>query len=99
MPLIPVVERKVPQGGAPGEVLSPTQPIPVAPPPLAPNVVKDGFGLTFWDRGKCRDAIAQARHDGLYTPPSERGTIIYPFTAAARIGVGLPSTRRRTSSM
>ena len=28
VPLIPVVERKVPQGGAPGEKLSPTQPIP-----------------------------------------------------------------------
>jgi quinoprotein glucose dehydrogenase len=89
MPLIPVVERKVPQGGAPGEVLSPTQPIPVAPPPLAPNVVKDGFGLTFWDRGKCRDAIAGARHDGLYTPPSERGTIIYPFTGGGTNWGGL----------
>lgn len=89
LPLIPVVERKVPQGGAPGEVLSPTQPIPVAPPPLAPNVVKDGFGLTFWDRGKCRDAIAAARHDGLYTPPSERGTIIYPFTGGGTNWGGL----------
>ena len=27
-PLIPVVERKVPQGAAPGEKLSPTQPFP-----------------------------------------------------------------------
>jgi quinoprotein glucose dehydrogenase len=89
LPLIPVVERKIPQGGAPGEVLSPTQPIPVAPPPLAPNVVKDGFGLTFWDRGKCRDAIAAARHDGLYTPPSERGTIIYPFTGGGTNWGGL----------
>jgi quinoprotein glucose dehydrogenase len=88
-PLIPVVERKVPQGGAPGEVLSPTQPIPVAPPPLAPNVVKDGFGLTFWDAGACRKAIAQARHDGLYTPPSERGTIIYPFTGGGTNWGGL----------
>ncbi|HEX3945541.1 MAG TPA: PQQ-binding-like beta-propeller repeat protein [Rhizomicrobium sp.] len=66
-PLIPVVERKVPQHGAPGEVVSPTQPFPVAPPPLSNTIIKaeDAFGLTFWDRGKCRDIIAHARHEGL----------------------------------
>jgi quinoprotein glucose dehydrogenase len=90
-PLIPVVERKVPQGGAPGEKLSPTQPIPVAPAPLAANHITpdDAFGLTFWDRGKCRDAIAAARHDGLYTPPSLKGTIIYPFTGGGTNWGGL----------
>ena len=81
-PLIPVVERKVPQDGAPGEHLSPTQPFPVAPKPLSPNHIAadDAFGLTFWDRGKCRDAIAGAKNEGLYTPPSTQGTIVYPFT-------------------
>ncbi|HEY2033830.1 MAG TPA: pyrroloquinoline quinone-dependent dehydrogenase [Rhizomicrobium sp.] len=90
-PLIPVVERKVPQGGAPGEKLSPTQPIPVAPAPLAANHIapSDAFGLTFWDRGKCRDLIAAARHDGLYTPPSLKGTIIYPFTGGGTNWGGL----------
>jgi quinoprotein glucose dehydrogenase len=90
-PLIPVVERKVPQGPAPGEELSPTQPFPVAPPPLAPThiVPEDAFGLTFWDRGKCRDMIASARHDGLYTPPSEQGTILYPFTGGGTNWGGL----------
>ncbi len=90
-PLIPAVERKVPQHGAPGETLSPTQPIPVAPPPLAPSRISpgDAFGLTFWDRGKCRDAIAAARHDGLYTPPSEQGTIVYPFTGGGANWGGL----------
>ncbi|HEY5337324.1 MAG TPA: pyrroloquinoline quinone-dependent dehydrogenase [Rhizomicrobium sp.] len=91
VPLIPVVERKVPQGGAPGEKLSPTQPIPVAPGPLAANHIapEDAFGLTFWDRGKCRDKIAAARHDGLYTPPSLQGTIIYPFTGGGTNWGGL----------
>ena len=90
-PVIPVIERKVPQGGAPGEKLSPTQPIPIAPPPLAPSRISpdDAFGLTFWDRGKCRDAIAAARHDGLYTPPSVQGTIIYPFTGGGTNWGGL----------
>ncbi|HTT99038.1 MAG TPA: pyrroloquinoline quinone-dependent dehydrogenase [Rhizomicrobium sp.] len=90
-PLIPVVERKVPQGPAPGEVLSPTQPFPVAPPPLAPTHIapEDAFGMTFWDRGKCRDMIAAARHDGLYTPPSLQGTILYPFTGGGTNWGGL----------
>ncbi|MDE2487845.1 MAG: pyrroloquinoline quinone-dependent dehydrogenase [Alphaproteobacteria bacterium] len=81
-PVIPVHERPVPQGGAPGEVLSPTQPIPDLPRPLSPSTIRpqDAFGLTPWDRKACRKIIASARHDGLYTPPSLQGTIVYPFT-------------------
>ena len=81
-PVIPVDERPVPQGGAPGEALSPTQPIPRAPQPLSPSVIRpeDAFGLTPWDRKACRNLIAGARHEGLYTPPSLQGTLIYPFT-------------------
>ena len=91
VPVIPVVERKVPQGGAPGETLSPTQPFPIAPAPLAASHIKpeDAFGLTFWDRGKCRDAIAAARHDGMFTPPSVQGSIIYPFTGGGTNWGGL----------
>jgi len=90
-PVIPVEERKVPQGPAPGDRLSPTQPFPVAPPPLAAHKITpdDAFGLTFWDRGKCRDLIAGARHDGFYTPPSTQGTIIYPFTGGGTNWGGL----------
>jgi quinoprotein glucose dehydrogenase len=96
-PLIPVVERKVPQGGAPGEKLSPTQPIPVAPAPLTANRIMpdQAFGLTFWDRGKCRDMIAKARHDGLYTPPSLQGTIVYPFTGGGTNWGGLAFDQAR----
>ncbi|HVN01875.1 MAG TPA: pyrroloquinoline quinone-dependent dehydrogenase [Caulobacteraceae bacterium] len=80
--LIPVVERPVPQGGAPGEVLSPTQPFPVAPAPLAPSRIRpqDAWGLNPWERDACRKRIAGARAEGLYTPPSLQGTILYPFT-------------------
>jgi quinoprotein glucose dehydrogenase len=81
-PLIPVIERKVPTDGAPGDHLSPTQPFPVAPKQLAPHSIKpgDAFGFTFWDRGKCRDALAAAKNEGMYTPPSLQGSVIYPFT-------------------
>jgi quinoprotein glucose dehydrogenase len=91
IPIIPVVERPVPQGGAPGERLSPTQPFPVAPGPLTPSRVRpsDAFGLTFWDRGKCREVIASARAEGLYTPPSLQGTILYPFTGGGTNWGGL----------
>jgi len=81
-PLIPVEERRVPQGGVPGEQLSPTQPFPIAPKQLVPSRIKpnDAYGLTFWDRGVCRDIIAKSRNEGMYTPPSLKGTILYPFT-------------------
>jgi quinoprotein glucose dehydrogenase len=90
-PVIPVVERKVPQDPAAGDQLSPTQPFPIAPAPLAPNRIKpdDAFGVTFWDRGACHDKIAAARNDGLYTPPTTQGTILYPFTGGGTNWGGL----------
>jgi quinoprotein glucose dehydrogenase len=81
-PVIPVHERPVPQGGAPGEVVASTQPFPELPRGLSPMNVseKDAFGLTSYDRGACRKLIAGARHEGIYTPPSLQGTILFPFT-------------------
>jgi quinoprotein glucose dehydrogenase len=90
-PVIPVVERPVPQGGAPGEVLSPTQPFPIAPKPLAPSTVgpADAFGIAPWEKAQCRRKIAAARAEGLFTPPSTRGTILYPFTGGGTNWGGL----------
>ncbi len=81
-PVIPVEERPVPQGGAPGEPLSPTQPFPVAPGPLSPIEITpdDAWGLGPFGREDCRKAIAGARHGSIYTPPSTQGTILRPFT-------------------
>jgi quinoprotein glucose dehydrogenase len=82
-PVLPVEERAAPQeGAAPGESLSPTQPFPTATPPLVPNTVdaKHAFGLTWFDRRACARAIRSLRADGLYTPPTERGTLMLPFT-------------------
>jgi quinoprotein glucose dehydrogenase len=81
-PVFPVQERPVPQGGAAGERLSPTQPFPSHIPPLVPQELApaDAFGLTPFDRAACRDAIAAARNEGLYTPPSEQGTLVFPMT-------------------
>ncbi|HEY2752723.1 pyrroloquinoline quinone-dependent dehydrogenase [Phenylobacterium sp.] len=90
-PVIPVEERPVPQGAAPGETLSPTQPFPTAPEPLAPSTIRpeDAYGFTPWDRAQCRRKIAAARHEGLFTPPSTQGTIEYPFTGGGSNWGGL----------
>ena len=46
-PVFPVAERAVPQDGAPGEALSPTQTFPVGMPALVPQTLRpeDGFGF------------------------------------------------------
>lgn len=79
-PLFPVVERPVPASDVPGEVASATQPIPTLPPPLTPQRLspEDAWGLTPWDRAACRERIRELRNEGLYTPPSLEGTLVYP---------------------
>src|SRR6476660_118344 len=82
-PVWPVEERAVPQGGAEGEQLSPTQPFPTHVPVLVPQSFSpdDVFGLIpFRDRAVCREKLGAARNEGLYTPPSTQGTLLFPFT-------------------
>jgi len=82
-PVWPVEERPVPQGGVAGEQLSPTQPFPTHVPALMRQRISpdDAFGLIpFIDRKVCREKLAPLRNDGLYTPPSLQGTIVYPMT-------------------
>jgi quinoprotein glucose dehydrogenase len=82
-PVWPVEERAVPQGGAEGEQLSPTQPFPTHVPALAPQrfSVDDAFNLFPQPgRSSCEQQLASARNEGLYTPPSTQGTLLFPFT-------------------
>ena len=67
-PVWPVEERAVPQGGAEGEQLSPTQPFPTHVPVLVPQRIStdDLFGMIpFRDLAVCRAQVASARNDGL----------------------------------
>jgi quinoprotein glucose dehydrogenase len=82
-PIFGVEERPVPQGGAPGERLSPTQPFPLRPPPLVRHQLSpdDAWGLTPVDRAACRKQLEALRFDGIYTPPTEQGTLMYPGNA------------------
>jgi quinoprotein glucose dehydrogenase len=79
-PLFPVQERKVPQSTLPGEHTSPTQPFPTRPAPLHPLRLtrEDMWGLTFWDRGKCQEAFDALDYQGVFTPPSLKGSLQYP---------------------
>jgi quinoprotein glucose dehydrogenase len=80
-PLWPIEERPVPKSDMPGEITSPTQPFPSKPPPFARQkfTVDDlNAYLTPEDRARFRDEILSARNEGLFTPPSRRGTIQMP---------------------
>ena len=79
-PVFPVEERAVPQSDVPGEHSSPTQPIPVKPPPVARQAfsVDEVWGPTPEDREACRVMIKQLRNDGIFTPPSLQGTLVVP---------------------
>jgi len=80
-PLIPVEERAVPQEGAvPEETLSPTQPFPTRPPSLHPTSISpdDAFGFGIIDEIGCRKTIEGLLHGPIYTPPSTRGTAMFP---------------------
>ncbi|MEQ8801321.1 MAG: PQQ-binding-like beta-propeller repeat protein, partial [Haliea sp.] len=84
-PLYPVEERPVPGNGVPGETLSPTQPFPTHPPPLhlperlGPEHM-DGF--VWLDKLACRRELAKYRNEGMFTPPSLEGSVLYPSTTA-----------------
>jgi quinoprotein glucose dehydrogenase len=81
-PFFDVEERAVPQGGVLGEFLSPTQPFPVKPPALVPQKLgkDEAWGLVHFDRTACAAKLAGYRSEGLFTPPSLQGTVLYPFT-------------------
>jgi quinoprotein glucose dehydrogenase len=80
VPVFPVEERPVPASDVAGERASPTQPFNVALPPLSPQRLTpdDAFGVTASDRATCRARIEGLRNEGPFTPPSERGTLVYP---------------------
>ncbi|TLY65861.1 MAG: pyrroloquinoline quinone-dependent dehydrogenase [Gammaproteobacteria bacterium] len=79
-PLFPIIERPVPTSHVPGEQTWSTQPFSSLPALTSQRSVQpgDAWGLTFWDRGKCRELIASLRNEGIFTPPDTRGTLLSP---------------------
>lgn len=77
-PIVPVKETPVPQGAAKGDFTAPTQPMSalnLMPPPLRE---RDMWGGTPFDQMLCRIQFRSLRYEGIYTPPSEQGSLVYP---------------------
>ncbi|MDQ3652944.1 MAG: pyrroloquinoline quinone-dependent dehydrogenase [Acidobacteriota bacterium] len=79
-PLFPIEERAVPPSTVPEEKASATQPFPILPRPIVPNKLtpEDAWGITPADRDWCRDKIKSLRSEGIFTPPSFEGAIMFP---------------------
>ncbi len=82
-PVFPVEERPVPASDVPGEAASPTQPFPTVMPNLVPVRLppNEAWGITPLDRASCRRKIAALRNEGIFTPPSLQGTLMFPGNA------------------
>jgi len=78
-PIFGVEERPVPKSDVVGEETAATQPFAVAPKPMAPMVMKvDDIQGPESDRTWCREKIAKLRSEGIFTPPSLRGSLVIP---------------------
>ncbi len=81
-PIYPIEERPVPASDVPGEQASPTQPYPVKPEPTVSDRFPGIFKLADWTSfGECSRTLATLRYDGRYTPPSLKGSLVYPPTS------------------
>ena len=77
-PLLPVEEKRVPQSDVPGEETWPTQPfstISLVPEEFGPA---DTWGPRPEDAKWCQDKIAASRSEGIFTPPSLKGSVLVP---------------------
>ena len=84
-PLFPIEQRPTPPSTAVGEVTAPTQPFAMTPAPVGnplefPGVWALADIVSF---GQCSREREQYLYEGIYTPPSEQGTLFFPGTAGA----------------
>jgi quinoprotein glucose dehydrogenase len=82
--IVPINERPVPTTvklgpQTKGERYSPTQPFSdLDLAPQAKLTDKDMWGATMFDQLVCRIYFKRLNYDGIYTPPSENGTLVFP---------------------
>jgi quinoprotein glucose dehydrogenase len=77
-PLLPVTEEPAPQGAVEGDFTAPTQPTSALSFKPQPLREKDMWGATLLDQLYCRIRFRSLNYEGRYTPPSTRGSIVYP---------------------
>ena len=82
-PVWPIEERPVPASSVPGERASKTQPFPTKPAPFDIQGARDEdlIDLTPEINKEAVDIAAAYDRGGLFTPPSERGTLQVPGNA------------------
>lgn len=79
-PVFPIEERPVPSSDVPGEQAAPTQPFPLLPKPLGLQNIEaeDAWGPNAEELKQSRELIESLRYEGIFTPPSFRGTLVSP---------------------
>ena len=79
-PVWPIEERPVPASSVPGERASKTQPFPTKPAPFDIQSARDEdlIDLTPEIRKEAIDIASSFDRGGLFTPPSQRGTLQVP---------------------
>lgn len=79
-PVVPITEMPVPAGeAAPGDRVSPTQPRSALNLTSIQTLAdKDMWGATMFDQMMCRVIFKRLSYNGQYTPPSEKGTLVFP---------------------
>jgi glucose dehydrogenase len=81
-PIWPIEERPVPASDIPNEAASPTQPVPTWPLPfMRQSFTVDDINpyLPEADQAELRRNLTEVwRNDGIFTPPSLRGTVSMP---------------------
>jgi quinoprotein glucose dehydrogenase len=98
-PLFPVEERPVPASAVSGESASPTQPVPLRPPPLVRQSITRGEVSTVTPEANryCIELFDSARTGPLFTPPGLMLTLTFPGTlgGANWSGAAFDPARRR----
>ncbi|MFT4148553.1 MAG: glucose/quinate/shikimate family membrane-bound PQQ-dependent dehydrogenase [Paracoccaceae bacterium] len=77
-PLSPRAELPAPGGTIPEDFAAPTQPISALTFRPDPLTGKNMWGATMFDQLWCRIRLEELNYEGQYTPPSVKGSIIYP---------------------
>jgi quinoprotein glucose dehydrogenase len=88
-PLFPIEEVAVPPSDLEGEVVWPTQPLPLKPPPFARQLFTEAEATDISPsaRAAVLERLKQVRTGNRFMPPSKQGTVIFPgFDGGAEWG-------------
>ncbi|MCX5516755.1 membrane-bound PQQ-dependent dehydrogenase, glucose/quinate/shikimate family [Kaistia algarum] len=77
-PVLPVTEEPAPSGAVKGDTTAPTQPVSTISFKPEPLKEKDMWGATPLDELACRIEFRSLDYEGRFTPPTEKGSMIYP---------------------